>query len=211
VAALLAELGQLNSAREYLHQIGVENTKQDLQLYLLEGELLRRAGLYQEAGEFYDAALEALPDSHELLYARALNAERLDDLAKAESDLQRIISADPDNAQALNALGYTLADRTQRYDEALGYIRRALELQPDAPEILDSMGWVQYRLGNYPEALNYLRRAVETMPDAEIAAHLGEVLWVSGDQGAARVVWEEALKKEPAHDALLRTMKQFGL
>ena len=126
-----------------------------------------------------------------------------------EADLQRILEEDPDHADALNALGYTLADQTDRQQEALVYITRALELKPDNAAILDSMGWVQYRIGNYPEALRYLRRANDMGPDAEIAAHLGVVLWVSGEREQARRVWNEALERAPDSHHLHDVLKRF--
>ena len=121
----------------------------------------------------------------------------------------QVIQDNPDHADALNALGYTLADQTSRYDEALEYIERALALKPDNAAILDSMGWVQYRLGNNLDALRYLRRALELQPDAEIAAHLGEVLWVTGDREEALRVWEASLAQNP-DDKLLQRLMKYG-
>jgi tetratricopeptide (TPR) repeat protein len=132
--------------------------------------------------------------------------DRLDVL---ERDLQAIIEDDPDHADALNALGYTLADQTDRYQEALGYIERALALKPDNAAILDSMGWVLFRLGRNEEALEYLRRALDAGFDGEIAAHLGEVLWVTGDRKAAREVWQEALERDPDNEFVLETMERL--
>jgi tetratricopeptide (TPR) repeat protein len=130
-------------------------------------------------------------------------------IVQAEEDLRRVLAKDPDNPQALNALGYTLADRTDRYQEALGHIQRALDLRPNDAYILDSMGWVQYRLGNYPAAVTYLRRAVELQQDPEVAAHLGEVLWMSGDKDQALKVWEEALKEHPDSQPLREVIQRF--
>src|SRR3569833_3679186 len=120
-------------------------------------------------------------------------AEKLDKLDLMESDLKRELAREPDNIDALNALGYTLADRSRRYGEAAGYFQRALELRPDSHYVLDSMGWLLYRLGNYQDAAKYLRRALEANPDSEIAAHSTLVLWVMGDRQAARSVWKQAL------------------
>jgi tetratricopeptide (TPR) repeat protein len=122
-----------------------------------------------------------------------------------------IIEREPSNAQALNALGYTLADRTERLDEALGYIQRALEVEPNDAAIIDSMGWVQYRLGNMDKAVELLRHALELIKDPEIAAHLGEVLWKMGNKRDALEVLESALREHPKHDALLDAMKRLGL
>ncbi|MNZ64834.1 bacteriophage N4 receptor, outer membrane subunit [compost metagenome] len=136
-------------------------------------------------------------------------AEKRGDLAGLERDLRFIIEREPDNAMALNALGYTLADRTTRYAEARELITRAYELNPDDPAILDSLGWVNYRMGNLAEAEQLLRQALERMPDHEVAAHLGEVLWVSGQQDAARKVWRQALADTPDSSVLQETLKRL--
>ena len=125
--------------------------------------------------------------------------------------MRAILARDPNNATALNALGYTLADRTDRHEEALRLISRALELDPGEPAIMDSMGWVLYRTGRYEEALDYLTRAYAEFPDPEVAAHLGEVLWVNGDTDAATQVWQGALLKDPNHKILLSTLERLGI
>ena len=144
-----------------------------------------------------------------MLNARGIAAEKLDRLDLMEADLKRILEREPDNAEALNALGYSLADRTKRYEEALGYIQRALELRPDSHYILDSMGWVQYRLGNYEEALKYLKRAMAINQDPEIAAHMTEVLWVLGDEKGAQEVCDQAFKVAPGNKFLLDVMDRL--
>jgi Flp pilus assembly protein TadD len=128
-----------------------------------------------------------------------------------ERDLGAILAADPDNASALNALGYTLADRGERLDEAHAMIERALTLRPDDPAILDSMGWVLFRLGRPAEALPWLRRALELADDGEIAAHLGEVLWNLGERSEARRVWRRAQEQTPDNKHLQRTLERHGL
>jgi tetratricopeptide (TPR) repeat protein len=208
-ARILAEQGQLAQARELLQRMRVQQPEKAVNLYLIEGGLVGGAGRRQEVVNLYTKALQAFPDNPDLLYARALAAAEVGDLPLLESDLQRILEDDPEHADALNALGYTLADQTDRHQEALVYISRALELKPDNAAILDSMGWLQYRLGNYPEALRYLRRANAMLPDAEIAAHLGEVLWVSGEREQARRVWKEALEREPDSPHLRDVLKRF--
>jgi tetratricopeptide (TPR) repeat protein len=132
--------------------------------------------------------------------------DRLDIL---EEDLNAIIAQDPDNAMALNALGYTLTDRTDRYAEAYDFIKRAMDLKPNDFYILDSMGWVLYRMGRLDEAIVYLNRALKERRDPEIAAHLGEVLWVKGDKAAAREIWDTALKETPKDTKLLDVIKRF--
>lgn len=211
VGALKAKQGDVDGARDYLQQVRPDagNEAAVVRLYLAEVDILRQAGQYAEALKTVNKALARAPDDADLLYARAMVAEKLDRLDVLERDLKQILVQDPDNAHALNALGYTLADRTRRYQEALEYIERALELSPQEPAILDSMGWVQYRLGNLEEAASYLRRAYAKDQDPEIAAHLGEVLWVSGDQGAARKIWQEALDRAPASAIVRETMQRL--
>ena len=128
----------------------------------------------------------------------------------AESDLRQIISVQPDNAAAINALGYTLADMTERYDEAERLILQAYGLQPEDASIIDSMGWISYRLGRLHEAEGYLREAWKTMRNAEIAAHLGEVLWTSGQKDEAQSLWKLGLQMESDNEILIKTMQRFG-
>ena len=178
--------------------------------YLLEAELRRDD--HDVTGEFaaYARGLAAFPDDGALLYARGLSWERRDRIDRAEADLRRILVAEPDNVATLNALGYTLADRTRRYTEALELIDRARVAAPDDPAIIDSYGWVLYRLGRIPEALVELHRAFSLQKDAEIAAHLAEVLWASGDKAAARRYFDEARKLDPDNRALQRALAETG-
>ena len=210
-ANLMAEMGRLEQARKLLHGMRLRNDDDRQRLYLIEAELLRQAGRDQEAFDFLSEKLEEMPDDTALRYARALIAERLDKLELAEQDLRAIIEREPSNAQALNALGYTLADRTDRFAEALDYIQRALAVEPEDAAIIDSMGWVQYRMGNLEKARDYLRKALDLVKDPEIAAHLGEVLWQMGDKQSAIEIWEEYAKQFPDHEALRKVMKRFGL
>ncbi len=178
--------------------------------YLLEAELRRDADDLD--GEFgaYARGLAAYPDEPELLYSRALMWERRDDIPRAEADLRKILVADPENVAALNALGYTLADRTTRYEEALQLIDRARVADPDNPAIIDSHGWVLYRLGRHEEALVELRRAFSLQKDAEIGAHLGEVLWVTGNKEEARKYFDQARKLDPDNRSLKRALAKTG-
>ena len=137
-------------------------------------------------------------------------AEKMDMLNIVEEDLRAILAKEPDNSQALNALGYTLADRTDRYQEAYDLIKHALSLEPNSYYFLDSMGWVLYRLGRHEEAINYLRKAMALTQDPEVAAHLGEVLWVDGDKKEAKKVWETALKQTPEDSKLIDVIKRFS-
>jgi tetratricopeptide (TPR) repeat protein len=173
--------------------------------------LLVEAGAYDDAIELYSESLTKLPGSSELLYARAMAAVQADQLPLAEQDLRAMIQNDPENALALNALGYTLADMTDRHREALRLIETALALDPDNPAILDSMGWVLYRLGRSEAALPYLQRAARADPHPEIVAHLIEVLWVlerrdEANEWIARYGDEHA--GEPVFDA---TLKRLGV
>ncbi|MEO6264946.1 MAG: tetratricopeptide repeat protein [Luteimonas sp.] len=178
--------------------------------YLLEADLQQKDK--DDAGELdaFARGLAAYPDDGAVLYARALSWERRDDIPHAEADLRKILVAEPDNVAALNALGYTLADRTTRYAEALELIDRARVAEPDSAAIIDSYGWVLYRLGRTSEALVELRRAFTLQKDPEIAAHLGEVLWVSGDRDEARRFFDEARKLDPDNRSLQRALAKTG-
>jgi tetratricopeptide (TPR) repeat protein len=160
--------------------------------------------------EVFNTALGIVPGNSDLLYARALVAEKLGRIDILERDIRTILKTEPDNAHALNALGFTLADQTDRYQEAYGYLKRAIEIMPDDAAIIDSWGWVHYRLGDYDKAISLLRKALSQFDDAEISAHLGEVLWVTGDQQEARQVWQQrALKKSPDDPVLQNVMRRF--
>lgn len=210
VARLTAKERGLSAGRDYLHALEVQNPQQQIQVTLAEGDLLSEHKQYEQAMALYNRALTEQPNDSNLLYARAMLAEKMDRLDLLELDLQAILEREPENATALNGLGYTLADRTTRHQEALGYIQRALQLRPQDPAVMDSMGWVLYRMGRHQEALRYLQAALELADDAEIAAHLGEVLWVTGDQKGALEVWEQGLKVNPEHEVLLKTMQRFS-
>jgi tetratricopeptide (TPR) repeat protein len=208
-AGILAKQGKLPEARKHLQQIGAQNSEQRVQLTQAEAQLLRDANQYQAAFELLGQALERLPNYPDLLYDHAMAAEKVDRIDVLEANLRKLIQIRPDHAHAYNALGYTLADRNQRIEEAHGLIETALKLAPDDPFILDSMGWVLYRMGRPKEGLDYLKRAFTLRPDPEIAAHLGELLWNAGDQGQARKVWSDALKEHPTNEVLQATMKRF--
>lgn len=180
-----------------------------IQLYLIEAEALSEHGRTEQAWTLVEQALASYPDDLNLLYTRAMLAEKRGDLAQLERDLRQVIAREPDNAMALNALGYTLADRTDRHEEALRLIEQAYRINPDDPAILDSLGWVNYRLGNLADAERLLRKAHAQFQDHEVAAHLGEVLWTRGDQQQARRIWAEALKKEPDSQILRETIQRL--
>lgn len=208
-ALIQAKLGDLALAREKLQAIPATDENQQTILVQAEGELLIEEGLYDEALAVFDAAIEDKSFNADLLYARAMLAEKMDRFELLEQDLRRILVHQPDNVQALNALGYTLADVTDRYQEAYDLISRALALSSGDFYILDSMGWVLYRLGRLDEAITYLRQAMAIRRDPEIAAHLGEVLWVKGDREAAKKIWETALQETPEDSKLLEVIERF--
>ncbi|MXV07071.1 MULTISPECIES: tetratricopeptide repeat protein [unclassified Xanthomonas] len=178
--------------------------------YVLEAELRQRSG--DDAGELqvFERGLAAYPDDNALLYARGLSWERRDRIDRAEADLRKILVTDPENVAALNALGYTLADRTKRYREALQLIDRARTADPDNAAIIDSYGWVLYRLGKTQEALVQLRRAWSQVKDPEIAAHIGQVLWEQGKHEEANKYFDEARKLDPDNRALRRALEQVN-
>ncbi|MCC4590823.1 tetratricopeptide repeat protein [Xanthomonas campestris pv. cannae] len=178
--------------------------------YVLEAELRQRSG--DDAGELqvFERGLAAYPDDNALLYARGLSWERRDRIDRAEADLRKILVTEPENVAALNALGYTLADRTKRYREALQLIDRARTADPDNAAIIDSYGWVLYRLGKTQEALLQLRRAWSLVKDPEIAAHIGQVLWEQGKHDEANKYFDEARKLDPDNRALRRALEQVA-
>ena len=177
-----------------------------IQLYLIEAETLAANNQTDRAWSTLQQALKQYPDDLNLLYSRAMLAEKRNDLDQMERDLRAIIKREPDNAMALNALGYTLSDRTTRYAEAKALIQQAYDLNPDDPAVLDSLGWVNYRLGNLDEAERLLRQALERFPDQEVAAHLGEVLWANGKQREAKKIWGTFLKENPDSPILRKTI-----
>ncbi len=210
-AFLLADLGDIEDARNLLAQlrVGADNEVSS-QSFQAEAQILQEAGSQIEAFQLLTYGLESFPEDISLRYTRALMAVGLGQLELAESELRAIISVQPGNAAAINALGYTLADLTDRYNEAEELILLAYELQPDDASIIDSMGWISYRLGRLTEAESYLREAWQIMQNAEVAAHLGEVLWVRGQKDEARSTWQLGFQMESDNEVLLDTMQRYG-
>ena len=210
VAAMMGKQGKVADARKYLSDLPAVTIEQRVQVRQAEAQLLRDgddlAGAYAVLGQ----GLKEHPDSPELLYDIAMVAERLDKIDDAEAKLRRVVELKPDDPQALNALGYTLVDRTTRVTEGFALIERAHKLSPDDPFILDSMGWAMFKLGRHAEAETYLRRAMAERPDAEIAAHLGEVLWAKGERDRAQEVWQSQLKVTPDNALLLETVRRLA-
>ncbi|MEK6594904.1 MAG: tetratricopeptide repeat protein [Pseudomonadota bacterium] len=208
-ADLLALKGYLKEAREHLQKLPAANDQQAAHLILAEAQILRRSKAHQEVFDLLDDGLKKLPDYPELLYDRALTADKLGKFNILEQDLRKLIQLKPDNAHAYNALGYSFAERGIQLPEALKLIKRAVELSPEDPYIIDSLGWVYYRMGNFVDGLNYLNIAFAARPDPEIAAHLGEVLWVRGAKENAKDIWRSALEKDPDNEVLLETVQRF--
>ncbi|MCY1504819.1 Beta-barrel assembly-enhancing protease [compost metagenome] len=206
---ILLDSGRADEAEARLAKARESQPDYAIQLYLIEAESLAERQQPERAWTVVHQGLQQFPDDLNLLYTRAMLAEKRNDLAQLEKDLRFIIEREPENAMALNALGYTLADRTTRYDEAKKLVEQAHKLNPDDPAILDSLGWVNYRMGNLPEAERLLRLALQEFPDHEVAAHLGEVLWAQGKQVEARKVWAEALQKQPGSAILRDTLQRL--
>jgi tetratricopeptide (TPR) repeat protein len=208
-ADILMSNGRTDEAEKRLAAAREAEPDYAIQLYLIQAETLSANNQGERAWKVLQQALLQYPDDLNLLYTRAMQAEKRNDLAQMEKDLRLIIKRDPENAMALNALGYTLSDRTTRYAEAKVLIEQAHKLNPEDPAVLDSLGWVNYRLGNLDEAERLLRMALERFPDQEVAAHLGEVLWANGKQREARQIWEKFLKEQPESPILRSTIKRL--
>jgi tetratricopeptide (TPR) repeat protein len=211
-AELLAQSGEMDRARHSLAELRTQTNELVIEeSWLAEARILREAGERDQAFHLLDEAIEQLPRSVPILYTRALLAAELGWVDIAERDLREIIARQPENAAALNALGYTLADQTERYDEAEALIRQAYILQPHEASIIDSMGWVLFRQGRHAEAEEFLRRAWEIDKNPEIGAHLGEVLWVSGKQDEAVRAWREAQAVDSQNAVLLETLERLNI
>lgn len=206
---ILISGSDLGQAQQVVDEHRRRQPAQAEQLYLLHAQVLSRYRHPEAAERVLTEGLHRNPANVDLLYSRALVHEQLDRIDLTEQDLRAILKYHPNNAMALNALGYTLADRTERYAEAFELISRALSIEPNDPAIIDSMGWVQYRLGNYEEAVLRLREAMKAFPDPEVAAHLGEVLWVMGDREEARAAWARGMELNPDNDIIPRVMKRL--
>ena len=204
-ASLLARQGKVPQARELVRSAPERNPGDARAKMLAEAQVLREVKQWAEAYAVLDAANQRFPNDADLLYEQAMMAEKIGQLDAMEAQLRRVIALKPDHAHAYNALGYSLADRNLRLAEAKTLIERALQLTPGDPFITDSLGWVEFRLGNRDEALRLLRQAYKARPDAEIGAHLGEVLWAMGQQEEARRIWAEAGNRDASNDVLRET------
>ena len=210
VATILTEHNNLSAAREHLSSLRAIYPAIRENLFQMEAELLIDQNRLNEAYDLLTSALQADPESLNLLYTRSIISAEQQDLAATERDLRAILAVDENNATALNALGYSMTNLSNRHEEALVLIQRAQELEPDNPAITDSLGWVYFHLGDHDRALAYLRQAFEAFPDGEVAAHLGEVLWLQGDEDGAAAVWQKGLENSPDNKVLLETIERLA-
>lgn len=209
IMRIYAEHARFDDASDHSRDYIEQNADLAPAFATLEAEAMANAGHLERASRVLNQALHQHPDDVDLLFARTLLSDRLDDFAQVESDLRHILKLEPDSARALNHLGYSLTLHTDRYEEALDLIERAIAIAPDDPAIIDSLGWVQYKLGMHEEALDNLSRAYEAFPDDEVAAHLGEVLWVIGDREQAVEVWRGALEQRPDSEHIREAMERL--
>jgi len=210
IGALYGKMKRVDEGRRWFAELPAVTIDQRTQVRQAEAAMLREAG--DDAGAYAVLAkgLEEFPESTDLMYDAAMVAERLDRIDEAEKRLAQVVAQKPDDATALNALGYTLVDRTSRTQEGYDLIERAHRLSPNDPFILDSMGWALFKLGRLGEAETYLRRALGERADAEIAAHLGEVLWAKGDREMARAIWQPQLDSNPDNAVLKETVQRLA-
>ena len=209
IAAILFDKGEEQNARQWLESARQKYPDHYDQLIIVEAQLLSERGMESEVFKFLNKAVAADPQNTELLYFRAMTGERFGRLNILERDLKTIIKLNPDNADALNALGYTLTDQTDRHEEALKLIQRALQIKPNEPAYIDSLGWAMYRLKRYDKAVFELKKAYGLYPNDEVAAHLGEVLWVTGKKSEANKVWNDALQRAPDSQVLKEVIHKF--
>lgn len=205
---LMEALHQLRSDHESLPDTANYQSFH-LELSLMEAEALLQHQQADASLKVLDKISQRYGNNTRLLYTRSLAYEKLGRFDEAERDLRTLLATNPDNATVLNALGYSLANRNERLPEALQLIERAARLEPDDPAITDSLGWVHYRLGNTRKALEYLQAAFDSLPDAEIGAHLGEILWITGQQAQARDIWTRLYREQPLHPVLRETVERL--
>ncbi len=204
---LMGEIDQLDKAKTYFAKLREQNQSNSHVIYKAEGDALFTLTRYQDAEKLLNEAIQRHPNDIDLLYSRAMVYEKLDQLVKMEQDFRLILSIDPNNASSLNALGYLLADRTERFEEALALIEKAHQIRPEDPAILDSLGWIQYKLGNYQLAAELLQKAYQAFNDGEVAAHLGAAWWSLGEQEKAKALWQ----KYSEHPAVVKVKALLGV
>ena len=203
------QLGELEDAHQWLSRLSRGQPRLEILFTTIESSVLIQADHGTLAKALLDTSLNKYPNEADLLFARVLYYDSVSDRQGSESDLKQIISMQPENSRSLNHLGYMLADQTTRFDEALELIERAISISPDDPAIIDSLAWVQYKLGRYEEALQNLRKAFAAFPDHEVASHLGEVLWQMGHEDEATRIWQDALDDRPDSDLIKAVIERF--
>ncbi|MDO9092038.1 MAG: tetratricopeptide repeat protein [Rubrivivax sp.] len=208
-ASMLARQGRITQARELIRQLPERQPEDARAKVMAEAAVLREGKRWKDAYEVLAGGAQRFGDDADMLYEQAMVAEKMDRLEDMERLLRRVIDIKPDNAHAHNALGYSLADRKLRLPEARALVQRALELSPGDPFITDSLGWIEYRMGNFEEAVRLLRQAYSARPDTEIGAHLGEVLWTLGRHEEARRVWRESQGRDAGNDVLRETLARL--
>jgi len=209
IAYLLNKASKLEEARKVLKSAKPKDDAQRIQLFMVESQFLNQAKRYDESFKVLAQGLERFPNESELLYQSALVAEKLDKHDVFEKVLRKLIQVDPNNAHPYNALGYSWLERNVRITEAMELVEKAYKLAPDDIAIVDSMGWGYFRLGQYDKSIAFLRRAYQANPDPQIAAHLGEALWVNGDQAGAQQVWRDNAKTNPDNETLQAVIKRY--
>ena len=209
IANVMADDEQIEAAMMHLDAVPVSGSDEQIQIYLRKQQLLYQADQVKRSVTVLNSGLINYPDNTSLLYARGLVLSELGKVSEHERDMRKLIALDPGNAHAYNALGYTLADLTTRYDEALILIQKAVELNPDDAYILDSLGWVYFKLNDFEQAQVHLEQAYDLSGDAEIAAHLGELYWALGDKSKAKSIWRQAQKDTPDNKVLNKTLERY--
>jgi predicted Zn-dependent protease len=208
-ASILAKQGKMDQARLLIRALPERSDEDKRMKFASEVQLLRDHKQYQTAYDLLAQEITLRPQDHDLLYDQAMLAEKLEHFGEMERLLRQLIAAKPDSQQAYNALGYSLAERNVRLPEAKQLIQKALEFTPSDPFITDSLGWVEFRMGNKAEAIKILQTAYQGKPDAEIAAHLGEVYWSNGQRDKAIAIWKEGLLLNRENDTLVQTLKRL--
>ncbi len=208
-ASLLARQGKVKEARELIRNVPEKGPDDQRAKLLAEAQVLREAKQWDDANSVLAVANQKFPDDPDLLYEQSMMVEKLNRLDEMERLLRKVIQLKPDHHHAYNALGYSLAERNLRLPEARDLIKKALDLAPGEPFITDSLGWVEYRLGNRDEALRLLQQAYKSRPDVEIGAHLGEVLWITGKRDEARRVLRESQTRDQGNEVLKETLARL--
>ena len=209
LANIMADDDNIEAAMTHLDSVPVSGSDEQVQIYLRKQQLLYQAEQVERSVTILNSGLIKYPENTSLLYARGLLLSELGQVPEHERDMRKLIKLDPDNSHAYNALGYTLADLTTRYEEALELIQKAVELNPDDAYILDSLGWVYFKLNDFEQARVHLEQAFDLSGDAEIAAHLGELYWTLGDKSKAKSIWKGALKDTPDNKVLNKTLERY--